>query len=464
MTNTVKPHISDISIVDELAGFVIELRLDDIPAQVVGEAKRCILDTVGVIIAGQQSSIAQACLQQAQQAYAPGLAHVIGSGSRLSPMAAALVNGSAAHANDFDDTSYTGIMHGSAVVLPAALAMAEQHDSNGKLLVEAFIVGVEVEYAIAEYCTTKNYFKGWWTSGIYGTLGAAAASAKILGLNLSETAHALAIAISNSSGMKAIFGSDAKPLGIGMAASKGIECAQLAQLGVSASNNMFESKNGFLNLIGEGYQNSNHPLSLGHRWRLIEPGILFKSYPVCSAAQAGAELALQLVTEHEIQVSDIESIDCEVPDLVLISLIYNQPNSVREAQFSMPFAIACTLTFGELTLKHLSDKTLADPRIQSLMSKVSIYEPVYLANDTSVADRCPEGAGIILLTKQGKRMSSFLERPTGMPGNPVSNESLIDKFIGCIKHAGFDDAYGQRLATEMLEIDKHEKLSPLFSR
>lgn len=459
MVNTVK---NGKSIVDELAEFVVDLRLDDLPTRVVDEAKRCILDTVGVIIAGQQSSVAQACLQQAQQVYASGLAHVIGSDCRLQPMAAALVNGSAAHANDFDDTSYTGIMHGSAVVLPAALAMAEQNEVSGKLFVEAFIVGVEIEYAIAEYCTTQNYFKGWWTSSIYGALGAAAASAKILGLDRSETAHALAIAASSSSGMKAVFGSDAKPLGIGMAASKGIECAQLAQLGVSASNNIFESKNGFLNLIGEGFQSHNQPLNLSRRWRLIEPGILFKSYPVCSAAQAGAELALQLSTEHEIPVSDIESIDCEVPDLVLISLVYSQPSSVREAQFSMPFAIACTLTFGELTLKHLSEETLTDPRIQSLMSKVSMYEPEYLANDASVADRCPEGAGIILVTEQGKRVSGFLERPTGMPGNPISNEGLIDKFVGCINHAGFDSAFGQRLAVEILEIDKCEKLSPLF--
>ena len=93
-----------------------------------------------------------------------------------------------------------------------------------------------------------------------------------------------------------------------------------------------------------------------------------------------------------------------------------------------------------------------------------MYEPEYLANDTSVAGRCPEGAGIILLTEQGKCVRGFLERPTGMPGNPVSNDGLIEKFVGCINHAGFDNAFGQRLATEMLKIDKHEKLGPLFQQ
>ena len=210
------------SVNDRLAGFLSQFDLDHVPREVVDEARRCVLDTVGVIVAGQKTGLARATSEHARQTYRDGDSHLLGSGITLHPMGAALVNGAAGHAYDFDDTSYTGIMHGSVAVLPAALAMAEQQGAGGRQLLAAFIAGVEVEYAIAEFCTTHIYFKGWWTSGVYGPLGAAAAAASILGLDKGQTAHALSIAMSNSSGMKVSFGSDAKPLGIGTAACVGI--------------------------------------------------------------------------------------------------------------------------------------------------------------------------------------------------------------------------------------------------
>ncbi len=220
-----------LSVIDQLAGFVCNLDLDRVPVDVVDEARRCVLDTVGVIVAGQQSLLARATVEHAKETYKNGNAHILGTGVSLQPMGAALINAAAGHAYDFDDTSYTGIMHGSVAVLPAALAMAEQCGTGGKAILEAFIAGVEVEYAVAEFCTTRIYYRGWWTSGVYGSLGAAAAASRILGLDAQQTAHAMSIALSNTGGMKVSFGSDAKPIGIGRAASYGIESALFAAAG-----------------------------------------------------------------------------------------------------------------------------------------------------------------------------------------------------------------------------------------
>jgi 2-methylcitrate dehydratase PrpD len=421
---------------------------------VVDEARRCVLDTVGVIVAGQQTPLARAAMVHAKQTYRDGNAHLLGTGITLQPMGAALVNAAAGHAYDFDDTSYTGIMHGSVAVLPAALAMAEQQGAGGKRLLEAFIAGVEVEYAIAEFCTTHIYYKGWWTSGVYGPLGAAAAAARILKLDRQQTAHALSLAVSQSSGMKVSFGSDAKPLGIGRAAIAGIESALLAAAGLTGPNKAFEGKNGFLSLFNDDQHATDAGLQLAHKWCLTDPGILFKSFPICSAAQAGAELAAILIERHQLQASEITSVACEVPPLVDISLVYHDPKSIREAQFSMQYAIGCILAYGDIKLEHLTEEVLADPGLQQQMQKVTLQVPPHLQNDDTVHHRCPEGAGVTITTRSQDQFSDFLERPTGMPGNPISTRALVSKFEDCLKHGDKSNALAKSIADELLSIEQ----------
>ncbi len=453
------------TIAQKLAEFVCNLTLDATPAAAIEEAKRCVLDTVGVIVAGQPSAIVKKTHEHALCAYGRGEASVMNLKAGVHPMAAALINGTAAHANDFDDTSYTGIMHGSAVVLPAALALAEQKRVNGTALLEAFIAGVEVEYAIAELCTDHIYFKGWWTTAVYGNIGSAAACAKMLALNIEQTVNAIALAASMTTGMKVSFGTDGKPLGVGMTACRGMECALLAANGMTGPTNAFEDDRGLLKLLNDNQHNPTCDLQMRQRWRLVEPGILFKSFPVCSAAQAGAELTRVLMQRHQLAADDIDQVICEAPELVTISLVYDTPANVREAQFSMPFAVACIMEFGTLGLDHLSDTTLANPRIKSHMQRVSLQVPEYLLNDPNVPKRCPEGAGITLITTRGQHYRDFLERPTGMPGNPISTDALTSKFLACLAHNCVDENLAQTLAGRLLSLeqitDVRQLLAPL---
>jgi len=430
--------VSALSVIDQLADFVCALDLDRVPPAVVDEARRCVLDTVGVIVAGQKSALGRAAIEHSKQAYRDGHSHLLGTAIKLHPMGAARVNAASGHAYDFDDTSYTGIMHGSVVVLPAALSMAEHQGAGGKLLLEAFIAGVEVEYAIAEWCTTHIYYKGWWTSSVYGPLGAAAAAAKILGLDSHATAHAMAIAVSQSSGMKASFGSDAKPV--------------------------FEGKNGFLALFNDDQHSTHIGLQLCDKWRLHDPGILFKSYPVCSAAQAGAELAAKLMDRHQLNSSEIVNVACEVPPLVNISLVYHDPESIRQAQFSMQYAIGCILAYGDIKLEHLTEEVLAQPELRQQMQKVTMHVPEYLEIDDTVHQRCPEGAGVTVTTRSQEQFSDFLDRPTGMPGNPVSTPVLADKFRDCLVHGGKSEELASSIGDELLEIDDCADIHLLFER
>jgi 2-methylcitrate dehydratase PrpD len=450
------------SVIGQCGEFTHRFSLDDVPATVLHEAKRCILDTIGVIIAGCRSPLTVRVRRHALGAYAGGRAKVLATGETVHPMAAAMVNATAGHAYDFDDTSYTGIMHGSVVACPAALAVTQDAGVGGARLLEAFIAAVEVEYALALACTDHIYFKGWWTTGLYGTPGSAVATAKALRLDAAATVNALAIATAETTGMKAIFGSDAKPYQAGRAAAAGIQCGLLAAQGMNGPVAVFEDDRGFARLLNDGISEPEHVANLGRVWRLLEPGILFKQYPVCSAAAASAELTGRLMTENGIALDDVVGVTCEVPPLIELSLVHNNPQTPREAQFSMPFAVGCILAFGDISLDHLNLATLSDRRLRSAMARVEMRLSAELVNDPTVPERCPEGAYIVLDLADGRQLRDFLPRPRGMPGNPVSDEALEDKFRDCFRYGGVSEERARRVAQRLWRLETINDLSALL--
>lgn len=442
--------------------FTHNLSIDDVPPAALHEAKRCILDTIGVIIAGCRSPLTDTVRRHALGAYGSGRAVVLASGETVHPMAAAMVNATAGHAFDFDDTSYAGIMHGSVVACPAALAVVQDAGDGGARLLEAFIAAVEVEYALALACTDHIYFKDWWTTGLYGTIGAAAATARARQLDGTATVNGLAIAAAETTGMKAIVGTDAKPYQAGRAAAAGIQCGLLAAQGMNGPAGVFEDDRGFAKLLNDGIAEPEHLAKLGRVWRLLEPGILFKRYPVCSAATASAELTGRLMIENGIALDDTVAVTCEVPPLVALSLVHDDPATPREAQFSMPFAVGCILAFGEISLDHLNAATLSDERLRSAMDKVQMCISEELASDPTVAERCPEGAYVTLELADGRRLRDFLPRPTGMPGNPVSDQALEDKFRSCFRYGRFSEERARRVAKRLWRLETMDDLSGLL--
>lgn len=262
--------------------------------------------------------------------------------------------------------------------------------------------------------------------------------------------------------MKAILGTDAKPYQAGRAAAAGIQCGLLAEQGMSGPVGVFEDGRGFAKLYNDGIAESARFGDLGRVWRLWEPGILFKRYPVCSAAQASAELVARLMTDNGILMEDIVSVTCEVPPLVEVSLVHDNPTSPREAQFSMPFAVGCILCFGTITLDHLNAETLDDPQLRSAMGRVGMQLSRELANDPTVAERCPEGAYVTLALADGRELRDFLPRPTGMPGNPISDRALEDKFCNCFHYGGIPEQRSRRVAKRLWRLESLDDLSVLL--
>ncbi len=442
-------HSTSLLLAQKLAHWSSSLELEMVPAEVVHTAKHCIIDTIGVGIAAAPHSLTRRVLEYGRENFSSGHCQVLGFHDiQLSPVGAALVNGTASHVLDFDDTSYTGIMHGSAVALPAALAAAESARVSGKRLLEAFIVASEVTYAVATQCTSNHYFKGWWSTATFGAFGAAAGAAKALGLSEEQTLNAITLAGSQSNGMKVVFGTNAKPYLAGKTASIGVETALLAAKNLTGPAAVLEDERGFFNLLNDGVIDYRGINDLGRVWRLLEPGIMFKQFPVCSAAHAAVELTQNLLQEQNLTGDDIAKVVCEVTPTVAISLVYNQPRCPEEAQFSMPFSLGALLTYGALDVKHLDQEVLEDPRLQSSMAKIDMVRV-----DELHSENAPEGARVTLITQQGKEFQKYLGEPTGMPGNPLTERQLYDKYFRCCEVGGMEKDHAKSLLEHLLNLE-----------
>ncbi len=443
-----------------LAQWASAVTLAALPPEVIQAAKRSIVDTVGVVLASGPGDLAGQMRRHAQAAYGGDQATVIGRPGRLSPLGAALVNGTAAHALDFDDTSYTGILHGSAVAFPAALAATEAAGGGGRRLLEAFIAGVEVTYATALFCTTHHYFKGWWSSGSFGIIGAAAAASRALELDSRQTTRAIGLAGVQAAGLKAGFGTDAKPYLAGRAAAAGVECALLAAAGVTGPAEVFEDHRGFVALMNDGVSDPASLSALGRTWRLLEPGIFIKRFPICSAAHAAAELAERFLRDHDLSLEDVASVEYEVPPLVAISLVYDRPATPRQAQFSLPFAVGCMLVFGDIRLARITQETLEDPRLQAAMTKVTYQLSETMATPGGDA---PEGARVCLHTCDGRQFEDFLAEPKGMPGNALSDDEIAAKFHDCAAFGGVSREKSDGLINLLWHLEQQDSVTSLLA-
>ncbi|OZI67005.1 MmgE/PrpD family protein [Bordetella genomosp. 11] len=413
-----------------IARWVATLRPDAMPPAVRARARACLLDTVGVALAGSATAAARYARALADETSAQGACTALGSARRYDACAAAFVNGTAAHAQDFDDNCYAGFVHGSAAIVPAVLSVGERQDATGADAVSACVAGAECEYAVGAATRSRLYERGWWTTGVLGPIGASMAAAWLLRLDESRTHAALGLAIAGAGGMKACFGSDAKPLGAGHAARAGVACALLALHGASGPRQALEGANGLADLFNEGIFDEDRIGALGRHWYLEQPGVDVKRIPVCLSSHAAADAVAELAAEHGVSADDVEEVLCDVPPIVLANLKYDAPASPREAQFSMPFAIAVTLLHGKVALRHLSGDVLADPGLRALMARIRQYSGERWRDDR-LRERAPEGAAVHLRLRDGRTLERFRAVARGGAADPLSDDDLAGKFGEC---------------------------------
>lgn len=442
-----------------LASWASRLRLGDLPSEVRLAAKRCLIDVIGVALAASDHPTVAMAERHAGTVFAPGKAQTVRGGLPLSAPGATLVNATAAHVLDFDDTCFDGIVHASAAVWPAVQAVADMTNAAGAELLTAFIAGVEVEYAIGRALTDDLYYRGWWNSGLLGAIGAAAGASRVLGLDAPTSAHALRLAAGMSGGVRSVFGASSKPVGLGRASRAGVETALLAQAGLVSSSGLFESPNGgFAATLNGGIWKQDEILKIGRHFSLVSPGIAIKSYPACSATQAAVEATLLLLNEAVCDGASVVSADCTVTPLVAACLTYDRPSCIEEAQFSLPFAVGTALAKGRFDVACLNEHWLMDAGLQAAMQKVTMKADESLSGGNS---NHPEAAGVALTFANGSQLKKFLGAATGMPTRPMSQDKLVAKFKSCTQPLLGDRC--ETLLTQILEIERLPIASNLWN-
>src|SRR6266436_323906 len=355
-----------------LAEFITKSRLEDCPEAALHGARRAILDCLGVMLAGSIEPAARILQQVAQAEGGLPLATVVGTGRRTGAVWAALCNGTAAHALDFDDTNFALMGHPSAPVLAAALAAGELALADGRAVVHAFLLGFEVETTLAEVLNPAHYHKGFHATGTLGTMGAAAAAARLLGLDATQIRTALAIAASQASGLKENFGTMTKPFHAGHAARSGVLSGLLAREGFTASEQALEGPQGYLAVLSAGKREESALERLGAPWKILTTGVAVKPYPSCAFTHSIIDSALELRRIHAIAPEQVEHVTVGVGASVPRILIHSNPRSGLEAKSSGEFSVAAALCEGRVGIATFSDGKTDDPAIRALMQRVSV--------------------------------------------------------------------------------------------
>ncbi|MBI2209511.1 MAG: MmgE/PrpD family protein, partial [Deltaproteobacteria bacterium] len=324
-----------MGLTQEVVNFVVETRYRDIPPEVIRLAQGFILDGLGVTLAGcteKGSRILQGLIRQSG---GKKEATVAGTGAMAPSMMAALANGAAGHAMDYDDTQlstskeavYGLLTHPTVPVLSAILAVGEREKISGQEFLLAYILGVEVECRIADAINPRHYQSGFHSTATIAGLGAAAAVGRILNLREEALARALGIAASMSSGLRENFGTMTKPLHAGRAAQNGVTAALLAEKGFTAAHNILEAKRGFFNAMAGGYDEKKISGRLGKPYFMQDPGISIKPYPSGSLSHPAQDCILDLVKTHNLHAEQIESIEVGTNSNVPNALIYPMPKT-----------------------------------------------------------------------------------------------------------------------------------------
>src|SRR5580704_5932199 len=298
-----------MTLIEQIAEKIVAIRYDALPREAIHWAKAAILDTVGVTLAGAHEDCARIVADTLGGT--PGPCLIFGSDRRTGPLDAALVNGTAAHALDFDDVSNSLGGHPSAPILPAIFAVAETQDCSGSDFIAAYVAGFETETRIGRGVHYHHYEKGWHPTATLGVFGATAACCHLMGLNVAQTAQALAIAASQASGIKANFGTMTKPLHVGHTARNGLWAAMLAKNGFTANNAALEHRQGFLMVYnGEGNFDADAILKdWGNPYDVTRPGPAFKQYPCCGSTHPALDALLALRGEHAMPADTVVRID-----------------------------------------------------------------------------------------------------------------------------------------------------------
>ena len=446
---------------DAAIDFIHRTQLDDIPAHVQHLGKRAILDTVGVSLAAARDEAVAILAETLAGREGNPSATVIGRSHRTDALSAALINGVLAHALDFDDVNDSCMGHPSAPLVPAVLALGEELGASGARVLEAFLIGFELECKLGLAIGNAHYAKGWHATATTGTMAAAAACAKLLGLDREHIGMALGIAASSSAGMRINFGTMTKPFHVGQAARGGLMAALLASNGFTATADILDHPIDYTRVFADkGEADASRIVgTLGSPWDIASPGLVVKKYPCCNSTHRTIDATLSLVSEHSPSPSEIESVVISMPPGEDIPLIYSRASTGLEGKFSMQYCIASAILDGRVDLQTFEQLSVDRPEVQRLTSLIKLE---YDDTQEPVVVNAGGHVDVTINTSAGSSVTTRIEQAGGTPEHPLSDEELNQKFISCASRA-LDSAQVDSALSQIYSLQDLPDIGELMS-
>lgn len=439
-----------MDVTTSLAKFVSDLRYASIPGKAVETAKIAVRDCLGVALAGSREEDARIAAEIARQERAQEETSVIGQGFRTSALNAALANGTAAHALDFDH-SFTLMGQPTAPVAPATFALGEALGANGRQIIEAYVAGFEVTAKLV-HSLQDSAHDGWHAPSTLGSFGAAAACSKLLGLDAAKTQMALGITASMASGIVANFGTMTKPLHVGLGARNGVLAAKLAAGGYTANVKAIEGGFGFYQVLHENTPIHEQAIEeLGRSYALVTDGLRIKPYPCGGLTHQVIDSVLEFKGKNGLTAEMIDRVDVDVVKHTFDRIVFRVPQTGIQGKFCMPYLVARAIVDGKIGLHIFTDSAVRDQNVLKLAERVQMNLDPNLKKSDAAGRPCR----VTVRLRNGQTFTREAQHAKGGPEYPMTEAELRDKFTECAR-----EAIDARSAAQALDyIENLETLS-----
>jgi 2-methylcitrate dehydratase PrpD len=401
----------------KLASFIVNTNEQNIPEWAYEHAKVAFMDWLAVTFAGKDDPLVKILIDYADMVGGKKQATIIGYHMKKDVSSAALINGSASHVLDYDDTLVSFFGHPSVTIFPSLLALSEWRGKSGKDFLTAYIIGLQVGGTIGACASLDHYMGGWHATSTLGHLASAAACARLLGLSEKQTTYALGIGGTQSSGLKRVFGTMCKPFHAGRSSQSGMLAALLAEKGFTSAEDILEGPQGFFEAL-KGKVNENVVTVLGTVWDI--QSLNQKYHASCHATHSPLEAALSIKKGENVKLDDIKSITVHASTLSLSAAGKNEPATGLEGKFSIPYCVANALLREETGMKAFTDEKVNDPAVRAIMKKINVINDPKMQALESLVE---------LEVNNGKSFQSFSDILQQIPPLEVKKVLVASKFL-----------------------------------
>jgi 2-methylcitrate dehydratase PrpD len=441
----------------QIVRFASSLTYDVIPDEARHYARRHLLDTVGVMIAGAGGAIATQAEAVIKSVRPDGKIPVAGRARRADLLDAAFLGGTAAHGIELDDGYRHGSAHCGCVVIPAALSVSYERRASGSTLLAAIVAGYETNICLARAMAPELRQRGFHPTSAVGPFGAAMATAKLRSLNETQFANAMGIAASSAAGLFAFVngGGDIKRLHAGHASREGIQAALLAEQGVEGPPGVIESRDGFMQAFAFGCRDKARPVRLPPQAEYGITDCYIKPYACCRHIQPAVEATFGLLNDEAIAFDDIKAIEVETYKIAA-EHAHVPWDDFASAQLSFPYLVGLAARYRAVKFEHFDDKTRQDPAFADFARKLTVSAPAEI--DQLYPKLRP--ARVTVTTAKGKFVRQA-DEAWGSRLVPLDDDGLIAKFLGLVGPV-LGEQRAKDLAERLWTIDATNDVAPLI--